>query len=267
MGRNYTVVCFSDNLRVAVAAIVALISFSSPAFAGFDLAVDGIARSYPLSGTVGLAGGYNFLLWGTPGRGSPWYGYLRPNLNGSTAITYNSLGASLEVFPLSFFGARAGGEAIQNDANYTAYDCANFGCRGRFARAFVEGELTLGAGRFFAQFKARRERWTEREAPNHSFIEPTSGLALSGLGDAQSVYRLSAGAKLSDMWSLAAVLEYTESSTLRGVSRFPFALVRYSDQTFSAGLGVGTFTSTLKGEGVSVLGFLRWDVVPSLALN
>lgn len=267
LGKNYTVTLFSDIFRALATAIVVFCGFSGSAFAALDLSVDGTLRSYPLSGVVEVNAGSNYLLWGTHTGDSPWYGYLRPRVDGATAGTYNSLGAGLELFPLSFLGARAGGEGIQNDSNYKSYDCVTYTCRGRFYRTYVEGEISLGAGPFFAQGRWRRERWTEPGAPAQFFIEPTSSLILAGTGDSQTVYRALVGGKLNLAWSLAGGLEYVESDAQRGVSRLPFALVRYSSRAFSAGAGGGVFSSTSKPSDFSAIGYLRWDIYPSLALK
>lgn len=257
----------SDDFGVRLTAIVITLLFCSPLFAGSDLSLGSSARSYPLSGTVDIDGGYDFLLWGSSSGGSPKYGYLRPHLDGSTTISYNSLGASVDFFPISFLGARAGGEGIQNDADYKAYDCLSYICRGRFYRTYVQADLTLGAGAFFAQGRWRREHWARQTQSLTPFIEPTSGLALAGQGDSQTVYRGMIGAKVSLNWSVAAVLVYGQNDSNNGISRFPFALIRYTAGAFSAGLGGGAFSSSLKTQEGSALVFLRWDIKPSLALN
>lgn len=267
LGKKYTVILFSDGFRAIATAIVVFCGFSGSAFAALDLSVGGTLRSYPLSGLVEINAGPNYLLWGTHAGDSAWYGYLRPRVDGATAGTYNSLGAGLEFFPLSFLGARAGGEGIQNDSDYKNYDCVTYTCRGRFYRTYVEGEVSLGVGPFFAQGRWRRERWTEPGAPAPPFIEPTSSLSLAGIGDSQTVYRALVGVKLNPIWSIAAGVEYVESDSQHGVSRLPFALLRYSSGALSAGAGGGVFSSTMKPSDFSAIGYLRWDIRPSLALK
>ena len=130
--------------------------FTEAAFAGFDLRAGGIVRSYPLAGTVDAELGYGILLRGT--ANSPFSSYLRMKVDGSTAGIFNSAGAALEFFPLGILGVRAGGEALQNDKDYSAYDCEAHECLGRFYRTYIEAELTLGAGPVFVQGRWRRHR-------------------------------------------------------------------------------------------------------------
>lgn len=253
-----------DNFKVRATAIVILLLCSQPLLAASDFAIGSTMRSYPLSGVLEADGGYDFLLWGA--TSSPWYGYLRPHIEGATALSYNSLAASLDFYPLSFFGVRAGGEAIQNDSDYSAYDCKTYICRGRYYRSFVQTELTVGAGSFFAQARWRRERWTQTNSSPLGFMEPTAGLALASGGDYQTIYRGMLGWKFDETWSVAGVLVYTQNDSNRGISRFPFAVIRYTAGDFTLGLGGGVFSSTLKPESGSALLFLWWKIKPSLAL-
>ncbi len=264
---NFIAPARGDVFGFACAPIVIFtLVFTMQCRADFDLALGSTFRTYPLSGVIEFDAGYDFLLWGVNAAGSPWYGYLRPHFDASSAGTYNTLGFALDLYPLSILGLRAGGEGIENDQNYSAYDCLNFDCRGRYSRTYAQGELTLGAGPVFLQGRVRRERWTERAGSLGAFIEPTAGLALAASGDSQTVYRGSLGVHTGANWTVLGAVVYTQSDT-HGISRFPFALVRYALGGFSAGLGAGVFSSTLKVQGFSSLLFLRWEVKPSLALN
>jgi hypothetical protein len=246
-------------------AIVIFLFFSCRAFAGADFNFGSTERSYPLSGVLEADGGYDFLLWGA--TTSPFYGYLRPHLDGSTAGVYNQLGGSVDFYPISFLGSRFGGESIQNDSKYTAYDCETYVCLGRFYRTYAQAELTVGAGPVFAQARWRRERWTAGTPGSTSFIEPTAGLALNGAGDSQTLYRGTIGIKLNPNWTVAGVLVYYQADSNREISRFPFAVVRYVSGPYTVGVGGGVFSSALKAAEPSALLFLNWNVKPSLALG
>jgi hypothetical protein len=238
-----------------------------PAFgAGLDLAIGGTFRSYPLSGVLEPELGYGMILWGDESA-SPWYGYLRPKIEGATAATYNSGAVSLELFPLSFLGGRAGGESIQNDNEYSAYDCEIYGCLGRYYRTFAEAELSLGAGPVFMQARWRRERWTQKNAQAGDFLEPTSGVVLDGTGDSQTVYIGMLGFKFSENWSVLGVVRYAESEGLEGWSRMPYGVIRYTSGNFQIGVGGGQFESSLKSKDATALGFFRWDFWPSVAIK
>jgi hypothetical protein len=245
-------------------AVFGFLATTIVAHAAPDLAVGGTIRSYALSGVVEAEGGYGVLLWGDPA--SPFYGYLRPRLYGSSAYTYNSLDTAVEVFPISFLGMRAGGEASQNDQKYSAYDCNTFRCLGRFYRAYFEAEFSAGAGPVFVHGSWRRERWSQRDGTAGDFIDPTSGLAMRGGGDSQTVYYGVGGVKVDPNWSVVAVLRYAQSDP-RDFSRLLFEALRYHDERLTLSLGAGIFESTLKKQGLTVAGFVRWEIWPSLALH
>lgn len=241
---------------------------------GLDLSLGIPVRSYPLSGVLEVESGYGLSLWGTP-RG-PFGGYLRPRLLGATALTYNSLDAGIEFFPLGIFGLRAGIETIQNDRAYSAYDCADNLCTGRFQRHYLGVEATVGEGKFFARLRLRRDFWRFGDGraldpvafPGGGFIEPTSGLRLAAGGEGQNILRLYAGLKIDPRWTALAAL-LTVSSDHGGFSRSPMAVLVYSraDKGWSVGGGLGTFESSLKPWSLTATLFARWEIWPSLALD
>lgn len=249
---------FDDQIRWWWPTFV-ILCLTWSARADLDLGVGGTFRSYPLSGVVEGRAGYGVLLYGT--AGSPISGYLRPHLEVNSAATYNSGLAQLEFFPLAFLGARAGGEAVQNDKDYSPYDCQSYRCLGRFHRTFFAGELTLGAGPVFIRGMWRRERWSQAKEQAGDFIDPTSGLVMRAGGESQTVYYGVGGIKLNETWGVMGGVRYAEDDD--GLSRMPFAMVRFTQGDFSLGLGAGQFESSLKDKGFTAWGYFAWDFMPS----
>ncbi len=234
-------------------------------FAGFDAYGGGIFRSYPLSGVAEGEAGYGVLLRGD--ANSPFSSYTRLKLYGSSAVIYNSLDAAVELFPLAIAGVRAGGEAIQNDTEYSAHECGKYECVGRYYRTYIEGELNLGAGPVFVQGRWRRERWTQKNPGDGDFIDPTSAVLIKSNGDSQTVYFGIAGVNLNPKWSVLGIVRYSENDQLGGWSRFPYGMLRYKDGPLTVALGGGMFESSLKRESFSTVMTLRWDFSPSLAVR
>jgi hypothetical protein len=254
-----------DHFSFRAPTFVSLLLFSCVARAGFDASAGGTFRAYPLSGVVEADAGYGYLIWGA--EGSPLYGYIRPKIEAASAISYNSAAAVLEVFPVSFLGVRGGGESIENDKRYSDFNCTNNNCLGRFYRTFAEAELTLGYGRVFAQGRIRRERWSQKEPEAGDFVEPTSGITLKSGGDSETVYIGLIGFKYSETWSILAVTRYAESDGFESFSRLPYGVIRYTSGTLQLGAGLGEFESSLKTKDLTVLGFLKWEIAPSVALK
>ena len=233
------------------------------ALAGTDLSLGGSYRSYPLSGVIEPTIGYGVVAYGT--EGAPFSGYVRAALDGASAGSYNSGQAKLEIFPLAFIGARAGGESIQNDKDYSAYDCQLAGCKGRYYRTFVESELSLGYGGVFFQGKWRRERWTQPKEQTADYIEPTSGLVMSAGGESETVYNGVLGYKINDSWAVLGGVRYAAGDT--GISQLPFGMVRWRSGGFTMGLGGGTFKSELKKREATAIAYFTWDIWPSVAIK
>jgi len=233
-------------------------------FAKADLAIGANFRSYPLSAFLEFESGYGLPLWGRPQ--APLSGYVRPRVIWSTAATYNSLDGALEVFPLAFLGARAGGEVIQNDLLFSAYPCKTYSCVGRFTRTYFESELTLGAKRIFTQVRWRRERWNQRDQERGDFIDPTSGLIMRAGGDWQTVYFGILGVRWSPKWSTLLILRNAESGH-QTFSRFPFLLFRHSQKNTTWGVGGGVFESELKTGGFALMALWRKEISASLGLR
>lgn len=229
-----------------------------------DLKLGASFRSYPLSGVGEIESGLNLRLWGD--LNSVLYGYLRPRVIASSAGAYNSLDGALEVFPFSFLGVRAGGEAIQNDLDYTAYDCFSRLCRGRFYRSYAEAELSLGAGRVFARVKGRRERWTMKGRPAGDFVEPTSGFLLNTVGESETVMTSFLGVHLSPTWTVLGLWRHA-SDDERETSDLSALNVQLKLNDVSLGVGTGSFQSSLKKREFTALFFLQWEIWPSMALH
>lgn len=241
--------------------------FSFPVSADIDLTVGAQYRSYALSGMAYLNSGYGILLWGDQGE-SAWYGYVRPRVEVNSAAIYNSVDGGLEFYPISFFGIRAGGESVQNDSEYSAYDCDKYDCVGRFYHTYINTELTLGAGPVFFQGRYRRERWSKGHLDAKSFIEPTSGFALSKTGDSETILRGLMGVKLNSHWAVVAGYSFARAdSSPSETSRSPVGMIRYSKDRWTAAVGGGSFSSPLKKREFTGVAYVEWSIWPSLALR
>jgi hypothetical protein len=251
---------------VALWTLLTVLAYAEPSTADVDLALGAQYRSYPLSGVAYANIGYGLLLWGD--TSSPWYGYVRPRVEASSAATYNSVDGGLEFYPVSFLGVRAGGESIQNDSDYHAYDCVKYDCQGRYYRSYINAELSLGAGPVFLQGRYRREKWSESHQGTKSFVEPTGGFALPFTGTSETIFRGILGVKLTAHWAVLAGYNSARADSLHDeISRLPFGMIRYSTERLTVGLGGGSFSSPLKEREAMVVAYLEWTIWPSLSLR
>lgn len=234
-----------------------LFGFVLRAEAEVELGLDFTARSYPLSGTLTSALGVSWTFWGSAGQG-PWYGYLKPELQWSTAGAYNSGLVQVKVFPLSFLGVVVGGEAVSNTQNFKAYDCVTYRCVGKNWQTFAEGQFALAMGPVFTFLKAGLSDWHQAPDQDRDFINPTWGLATRQQGDRLRTLKAALGAELSDHFRLIYAFSFAEMIEKDQQSHMHLALLQWQMENWRAVLGGGVFRSEIKrSEGSAILS-LSW---------
>lgn len=254
---------FGANIRCSVTTIVSLVMVifvvSTPCFAEIDFSVGGVTRTYPLSGVIEVESGLNGLLWGN--SNDEIFGYVRAGVSGSTALTYNSIEGTVEVFPLSVLGVRAGIELSENQSDYRDFDCNSYECQGAQQKKFIEAQAVAGAWRWFLHFNVRNEDWAHKEKVGEPtrFVEPSLGVALSHNGERMRVYQGILGRAVGDQWKIMSVFRYAENESGTQVSRMPALMVKWSPAPVSFLVGCGVFSSTLKDANVSVFASLSYE--------
>lgn len=152
-------------------------------FAHVDYSLGGGFRSYPQGGGVSLSAGYKMLLWGNRSDESEFsYGFLRAFAEGSTAISYHSIAAGLEIYPISFLAIKMGQEKNTNSKNYDQFDCLIVDCTGERTKDFLELRLAAAYQKYFIVLRKRREWFIRGENDSRAFAEPGSSLVLSPSG-------------------------------------------------------------------------------------
>lgn len=257
----------SDHLRQSVSAIVTFFAlFSASAAAEVDLQLGGIARSFPLSGYAFVQSGYGQLLWGE--TSGVLYGYVRPYIEVDSAGTYQAGLAGFEVFPVSFLGARGGGEWNQNDSHYHDYQCpTGVNCEGTMYRKFVEGQLVLGLADWFASVWLRWEHWSHKNPELGDFMDPNTGLIAYQGGDSEMVARFFTGYNITPEWAVIASGNYNQMIHHFGIVRFGMLGARYRQGDFNAMVGLSHYQATEQKGGYGVFAGFTWSILPSVGLK
>jgi hypothetical protein len=248
-----------------MAQIIYICGFLTPlhAWAGFDLAVGGYGRDYPMGAGAELNLGYGHLLWGSSSE--KLYGFIRAGLDIEGVVDYNAVNAKLEIFPISILGLRVGQSRSESQLDYEDFDCELYLCRGHFAENYFEVPVFLGYGpvTFAASYKHSQWKSDSNNAAIASaqFIEPSSGLALA-VDDTEDVERvrgtvfLDLGDRwLGGEWRLGySEARYSVESSTENVfaaierdSRIWLGLLQYSmeEPSFQVTLGTGEYRSYL----------------------
>lgn len=249
------------------AAILIVMFLAVRAQAGWEPSVEAAARSYPLSGAMTFELGYSAVLWGSPGGASnPWFGYIRPAVKGATAGSYNSGGASIALFPVSFLGVEAGAEAINNTNEYQAYDCDTYGCTGKYWRGYLAGTVGLGAGPVFLVGRGKIENLRQHPDQMVDFIEPTSGLPARANGDRLKTVSGAAGVKLGAEWKLIYAYSWSRMQELNGQSQTHLGIISWNNESWAISAGAGTFKSEIKDRELTGVLRLEWRALPHVGL-
>ncbi len=248
-----------------------LLAFAQLAGAQVDLQLEAVTRSYPLSGSLTSELGYGIPIWGSPSTGnttsrSPWYGYIRPSLKLATAGTYNAGQVSIDLFPLSFIGIKAGVGAWQTTDDYKAFDCTQIQCKGKFNHQFIEAKVGFVAGPLFLLARGKIEDFQQSPLQQNDFIEPTLGMVAEKEGDRVRSATGILGGNINDRWSLAALWSEGTMEKRKGFSRTQMLTVNWKADSVTILLGAGAFESSEKSQGATFAGLLRWEIWPSIEL-
>jgi hypothetical protein len=244
-------------------------AWSFTSLAQSDMTLGASFRSFPLSGTLETSFGYGQLIWGA--RDSWLYGFARGSLGVDASVGYDAETAMLELFPISILGIRLGKMWSENHADYEAYNCNEYLCRGTFVNTFIEIPLYLSYWGVIFAASWRSETWESTEHLNigdkHEYVEPTSGLPLS-VHRRRNIDRVRfvLAYQFTENWRFGVTqVEYTgQSSEQDGIpgdtgttkdnhARLRAAIGQYrfkglinADSDFSLLFGVGEFYSKLK---------------------
>ncbi len=211
-------------------------------------------RSYPLGTSLDIRLAQALKLWGEPQEG-PLYGFLRPSVEWSTAVTYNALSAQVEFFPLSFFGLRSGLQAVDNRSDYTAYDCNLHLCKGRFHKDFAEIQLALAYAQFFvlAQFRQESLNWTGPESAQR-FVDPEHALSMEPKGEAVFRQSLILGVNLSPSLRVMLLDRKSMIKADRGIqAKTQLALISRQRGPWTLTSGLGSFVGELNKKNISFI--------------
>lgn len=256
--------------RVLAAALLLL--GAAPAHAYRDLMVEAKGRHYPLGGSTYLEAGDSRLLWGGSGNGRPPaeganYGYWRPSVGATYADYYRGARAQVDLFPVAFFGVRAGARVVDNNGDYPGFDCGAGGdrCHGRYTATYAEARFAAGHGPWFAAATAKLTNMERRDAGRGPFVEPTSALLLSAEDDRLREINGYAGHSFG-AWSALYSQYYADARDRSGYARMHLLSASYRHGPWRLSAGAGAFRSELKPWRPTVAGSLSWTPLPSAGL-
>jgi hypothetical protein len=232
--------------------------------AGLDMNMKTQLRSYPLAGTLDVEFGYGILIWGEESS-KPWYGYIRPRVQGTAIGRFSAYKYQLDFFPISFLGVRAGREETDLSMEPEDYDCVTYKCAMKTTRDFSGANFTFGIGRFFLNLDYLKEDF-QPEVADTDFVVPVYGLAFNLAGEEVETYKAVTGLKLSDLYTVFFYGQYTKTVDTNKRMRMSAINLLRTGSSFNMFFGGGVFDSDLFSRKLTITAGLRWKISPSLAL-
>lgn len=153
---------------------------------GFDFRAGAGTRSVPLGASAFTEAGYGAKLWGDTKQGSFLYGFIRPSVLFSTALTVNALDLSMAVHPISFWTLRAGRGFSNRLRDFSSSaDCTLYQCDGTLRSDFAGTDVLLGARGYFI---ASQVEWREYRSDSDTQDFYEEGFALIGRRGSDRVF-------------------------------------------------------------------------------
>jgi hypothetical protein len=141
-----------QNFLICLALIVSAIpSRAAEKNSGLDYFAGFGIRSMPFGAAGYAEAGSNHLLYGDYANPEEvFYGYLRPGVRLTSAISINAADAFISVYPVSFLGFTFGSAITHRSKDQSGNaDCSLYQCDGDLRTMYGAVDLTLGAKGYF----------------------------------------------------------------------------------------------------------------------
>ena len=124
-----------------ILSILLLVLLSISSSASYDLSTGAGFRTYPLGAAVKVESGLNQELWR---HDKQIYGFVREAAYFSTSGSINTLGAKIDIFPVSILGIVGGVEKVfRNSKELDTFDCDVQVCDSNGSKSYLKFENVL----------------------------------------------------------------------------------------------------------------------------
>jgi hypothetical protein len=224
---------------------------------GFDFATTLLVRTYSPGLSLNPTIGYGHRIWGE--TSTPWYGFVRPHLDGVVSPTLYEGRAGLEVFPISIFGVNVARTLSRRFADTKGQDCAAIQCQGELDYTDFTLQGYLGAGGFFSSLRFTRTFFDEVSDSTRPVYDLGTSILLKPNGEEGDYTTIALGKDLNDVFSIGVLIQNADFHR-SGQHQEGQYLIAKSDlkwlgfENLSSTVGLGRFKSDLNvGELSAIL--------------
>lgn len=245
-------------------------SLTSQAF--FEKKLAGAASNKPSGGVINTALAYNYKVWDDSETTFWKYGYLRPKASFDTSFLINTVGAELQVYPISIFGVAVGSNyAYRSIKHNDEFDCDLVNCKGEVHRNYFRANANLGFGKFISSLTYQVEYFYNSKDDQLPSVEFNTLLLIPHKDGRQERRIAFLGYKWSDTIDIGVLGMRNEmtaggtSETKKSEAGYLVGSFKVDDLKWQAGLG--TYGSDYNPSGLSALLKVTWVLDPTLSLN
>lgn len=245
-------------------------SLNSQAF--FERKISGVASNHPAGGVLNLGLAFNYKMWDDSEKNFWNYGYIRPKISYDTSILVNTVGAELQLYPISIFGisfgTNYGSRSVQNNEDF---NCEQINCKGDLQRDYYRLNASIGFGDVISSLSFQSERLSPRNDQGLTSLDFSTLLLLpSGQTSTQEKTIAFMGYKLSDDFQIGLLEMFHKISagnweTHKSEGQYFVGSLRHNEFKYMAGLG--TFGSDYNEKTFALIVKINWLLDPSLSLN
>ncbi len=238
----------------------------APAF--FERGLSAAAGTNPKGASVNASLAYNQLLWDGRVHGDEsqfWkYGYLRPKTYYESSFYINTLGAELQIYPISIFGGSVGTSyADRTVKSLDLYECDQVDCKGQVSKTFYNLNLNLGYQSWvMVLFYQNTQLEASSEVP--ALVEYSSMLLIPKKSSSLDTKVVFLGYKLTEQ--ITAALYGTHYQIESKKSEGQYLVVSYKYDDYSWIVGTGAFGSDYNEKTFAAFVKVSWLFDPTLSL-
>lgn len=219
-------------------------------------------RTYPLGGSVELAGKYENLFWDKRREDNKWmYSYWQAR---AAVASHGLLEASLSYFPISFVELSYASSMTERYYSTRGFDCDLLVCRGNLGRDRATVKVTLGAGSWFVQtsYQKTTARHSDDSKP---LVDEVEYLALTAGGDDLETSSFVIGEKTEHI-ALALLHRQTLALGSGDNNQMQAVVLRVLERPEYWTYGLGRYFSTRHDAGLTAFMAYQWTWGGSLGL-
>lgn len=208
-----------------------------------DGKAEALFRSFPRGIYMKAEAGASQIFWGEKSQGNPLYGHIRFSGEIKNSLSINSGTATLEVFPISFFGIYAGQTLMKrNYKKFHTFNCDQYVCDSqKLHRSFFGIKTAL---KFKSIFLTENVKWTHtrtRDRTDKIFIDEQGSLLGAQGGDTLQEWVQLLGFEINESYKAGILTKFNQMDQLKNTSSMQALILIHNWGDHQLGIALGNY--------------------------